>query len=409
MTETGTTAVPPTDGDPTAFTFPQQRGCPYRPPAGYSALREHGPLAEVTLYDGQTAWLVTRHADARRLLTDHRLSSERSSDGFPIITPRLLTARGFRTLVTMDGEEHSSYRRMLIPDFTAKRTKAMRPDVERIVDECVDGLLAATPPADLIRDFASELSARVIFHLLGVPTEDQAGFQERSIRLLSAADSAEAEGPLAELVDYLDRLVASRGPDHGTWLLDRIAGDEVAKGELGHGDLVRMAVQLLVTGQGTTAQMVALGMATLLEHPDQLELVRTEPDRIPAAVDELLRYLSIADMAGLRVLTEDVELHGRVLPAGTGVILPYALLNHDPDVYPDPARFDVTRTPEQHFAFGFGAHNCLAQGLARMELEVTFAALLRRVPGLRLATPLDELRVREPADMQGVYELPVTW
>ncbi|GHJ30529.1 cytochrome P450 [Streptomyces hygroscopicus] len=404
MSETVTAAT-----EAETFSFPQPRTCPYRPPAGYSALRAHGPLAEVTLYDGNTAWLVTRHADARRLLTDPRVSSERASDGFPIITPRLLGARWFRTLVTMDGEEHSMYRRMLIPDFTAKRTKAMQPDVERIVDDCVDRLLAATPPVDLIQDFASELSSRVIFHLLGVPTEDQATFQERSVRLLRAADSEEAEGPLSELVAYMDQLVSSRGSGTGTWLLDRLSGEEVAKGELDRGDLIRMAVQLLVTGQGTTAQMIALGMATLLEHPDQLASVRADPDTVPAAVDELLRYLTIADMAGLRVVTEDIEFHGRVIPAGSGLILPYALLNHDPETYAEPDRFDVRREPRQHFAFGFGPHNCLAQGLARMELEVTFRALLRRVPSLRLEKPLKELRVREAADMQGVYELPVTW
>ncbi|KOV61142.1 cytochrome P450 [Streptomyces sp. MMG1121] len=404
MTETA-----PVSDEAGTFTFPQPRTCPYQPPAGYEPLREQGPLTKVTLYDGQQAWLVTRHADARELMTDTRLSSERSSDGFPIITPRLLDARGFRTLVTMDGAEHSMYRRMLIPDFTIKRTRAMRPDVERIVDECVDRLLASTPPVDLIQGFASELSSRVVFELLGVPQEDQAFFFARSAQLLQATDTKQSEGPLADLVDYLDRLVASRGEAEGTWLLDRLAGEEVEKGELDRGDLVRMAIQLLVTGQGTTAQMIALGTATLLEHPDQMEVLRKDPSGVPAAVEELLRYLTIADMAGLRVVTEDIELHGQVIPAGSGIILPFALLNHDPEVYPDPHRFDVTRAPGQHFAFGFGPHNCIAQGLARLELEVTFRSLLERIPTLRLDVPLSELRVREAADMQGVYELPVRW
>ncbi|MCP3803252.1 cytochrome P450 [Allokutzneria sp. A3M-2-11 16] len=390
----------------TTFAFPEARTCPYQPPEGYKALSEGPPLVRAELYDGATAWLVTRNADARRLLTDPRMSSERSADGFPIVTPRLLEARGFRTLVTMDGAEHQMYRRMLIPDFTMKRTRAMRPDVERIVDECVDRLLEKEKPVDLVQDFAAELSGMVIFHLLGVPLEDQELFTRRSAALLRAVTQEDSERALGELVSYLDDLVASREDDEGTWLLDRLAADE---GTLSRGDLVRMAVQLLVTGQGTTAQMIALGAATLLEHPDQLEAMRADPSLVPGAVEELLRYLTIADMAGLRVATEDIELHGETIKAGDGVIMPYALLARDPSVYPDPDRFDIRRTGGQHFAFGMGPHNCLAQGLARLELEVTLRVLFSRVPTLRLAVALEELAVREAADMQGVYSLPVTW
>jgi cytochrome P450 len=388
------------------FPYPQQRTCPYDPPEGYSAMREAGPLIRVTLYDGAKVWMVTRHADARRLLTDPGLSSDRARDGFPIVTPRLLEARGFRTLVTMDAPEHTFYRRMLIPDFTAKRTRAMRPDVERLVGESIDELLAAEPPVDLIQGFAAQLSGRVIFHLLGVPGPDQALFTQRSMRLLRAPESPDGVAALAELVAYLDELVASRAGEQDTWLLDRLV---VSGGELSRDDLVRMAVQLLVTGQGTTAQMIALGVAVLLENPALLDELRRDPALMPGAVDELLRYLTIADMAGIRVAVEDIELHGQVIAAGEGVIMPYALLGRDPDAFPDPDRIDLHRGGNQHFAFGFGPHNCIAQGLARLELEVTYGALIERIPTLRLAVPSTELRIRDAADMQGVHELPVTW
>jgi cytochrome P450 len=399
MTETASTD--------TTFHYPQQRTCPYQPPEGYARLRGEGPLVRATLYDGATAWLVTRHADARALLSDPRLSSDRSRDGFPIVTPRLLEVRAFRTLVTMDPPEHTKYRRMLLPHFTPKRTRALRPDVERIVHESIDALLAQEPPVDLIQGFAGPLSGRVIFHLLGVPAEDQTFFQEASVRLLLATTAEDAEAALGELVPYLDDLVASRRGKTGTWLLDQLVADE---GSLSWDDLVRMAVQMLVTGQGTTAQMIALGTATLLEHPEQLDEMRRDPALVPGAVEELLRYLTIADMAGIRVATEDIEFHGQVIAAGEGVIMPYALMDRDPEAYSDPDRFDIHRTMgSSHFAFGFGPHNCIAQGLARLELEVTFTALFERIPTLRLAVPLSELKVRSAADMQGVYELPVTW
>jgi cytochrome P450 len=391
----------------TAFRYPQQRTCPYQPPAGYARLRAEGPLVRVTLYDGATAWLVTRHEDARALLNDARMSSDRTKDGFPIITPRLLEARKFRTLVTMDAPEHTKYRRMLTPHFIPKRTRAMRADVERIVHESIDALLATKPPVDLIQGFAGPLAGRVIFHLLGVPGGDQDFFQEASVRLLLATTAEDAEAALADLAGYLDELVASRRGEAGPWLLDRLVADE---GSLSWDDLVRMAVQMLVTGQGSTAQMIALSTATLLEHPEQLDELRQDPALMPAAVEELLRYVTIADMAGIRVATADIELHGQVIAAGDGVIMPYALADRDPAAYPEPDRFDVRRTMDSpHFAFGFGPHNCVAQGLARLELEVTLTALFERVPALRLAVPLNELRVRSAADMQGVYELPVTW
>jgi cytochrome P450 len=391
----------------TAFRYPQQRTCPYQPPEGYARLRAEGPLVRVTLYDGATAWLVTRHADARTLLNDPRLSSDRSREGFPIVTPRLLEVRHFRTLVTMDAPEHTRYRRMLMPYFIPKRTRELRPDVERVVHESIDALLAMEPPVDLIEGFAGPLAGKVIFHLLGVPEGDQVFFQKACVRLLLAGTAEEGENALAELVTYLDELVTSRRGESGTWLLDRLVADE---GGLSWDDLVRMAVQMLVTGQGSTAQMIALSAATLLEHPEQLDEMRRDPALVPSAVEELLRYLTIADMAGIRVATADIDLHGQVIAAGEGVIMPYALVDRDPDAYPDPDRLDIHRTMgNPHFAFGFGPHNCVAQGLARLELEVTLAALFERVPALRLAVPMGELRVRSAADMQGVYELPVTW
>ncbi len=168
----------------------------------------------------------------------------------------------------------------------------------------------AEPPVDLIQGFAGPLSGKVIFHLLGVPAADQTFFQETSVRLLLATTPEDAEAALAELVSYLDELVASRRGDAGTWLLDRLVADE---GSLSWDDLVRMAVQMLVTGQGSTAQMIALSTATLLEHPEQLDELRRDPALAPAAVEELLRYLTIADMAGIRVATKDIDLHGHVI------------------------------------------------------------------------------------------------
>ncbi|RDI34771.1 cytochrome P450 [Lentzea flaviverrucosa] len=172
-----------------------------------------------------------------------------------------------------------------------------------------------------------------------------------------------------------------------------------------------MGVLMLLAGHETTANMIALGTLALLEHPDQLARLREsdDPAFVSSAVEELLRYLHITHNGRRRVALQDVEIAGETIRAGEGVIMAGDIGNRDPSVFPDPDRLDLGRNPRQHVAFGFGVHQCLGQPLARMELQVVYSTLYRRIPALRLATGLENIPFKHDGSVYGVYELPVTW
>ena len=394
-----------------APAFPNDRTCPYQLPEQYNKLRdEAGSLQRVTLYDGRPAWVVTKHDTARRLLADPRMSADRTHDDFPATSPRFAGIRDRRpAFISMDPPEHGAKRRMLISEFTLKRIRGMRPEIERMVHGFIDDMLASGPPADLVTAFALPVPSMVICQLLGVPYADHDLFQGASRRLLQ---STTADGTLAardELTSYLDGLVTRLQAEPAPGLLSSLIAEQLAHGEIDREELVSTAVLLLVAGHETTASMTSLSVITLLEHPDQHAALRADPGLIPGAVEELLRYLAIADIAGGRIAKADIEIDGQLIKAGDGVIVSNSIANRDDAVFDDPDTFDVRRSARHHIAFGYGVHQCLGQNLARLELEVILTALLDRVPTLRLAVPVERLTLRPGTTIQGVNELPVTW
>ncbi|MGD3109964.1 cytochrome P450 [Streptomyces sp. YGL11-2] len=406
MTEIATT---PQAGETPAF--PNDRSCPYQLPDGYAKLRDAaGPLQRVTLYDGRQAWVVTKHETARKLLADPRLSSDRGHAGFPATSPRFQVVRGRQPgFIGMDAPEHGPKRRMTISEFTVKRIKGMRPEIEQIVHGFLDEMLAAGPPADLVSRFALPVPSMVICRVLGVPYADHDFFQDASRRLVQSTDAEKAVGGRDDLERYLDGLISRFQAEPGPGLIGSLVADQLANGEIDRAELISMALLLLVAGHETTASMTSLSVITLLEHPEQYGALRDDPGLIPGAVEELLRYLAIADIAGGRVAKADIEIDGQLIRAGEGVIVVNSIANRDGTVFEDPDTFDVHRTARHHLAFGFGIHQCLGQNLARLELDVILTALLDRVPTLRLAVPVDQLTLRPGTTIQGVNELPVTW
>ncbi|MEU2875762.1 cytochrome P450 [Streptomyces sp. NPDC007070] len=402
------------------LSYPQDRTCPYQPSPGYRELGRSGPLHKVRLWDGSTIWMVTGHATGRRLLADPRLSADRSRPDFPVVLPRF-EAPIFKpiAIIGFDPPVHDVHRRMLAPDFSLKQVREMRDEVVELTGRLVDDMLRKGPPAELVEDFALPIPSMVISQLLGVPYEDHVFFEEKTVGLLQAKDAAGAEAAGQALWDYLDELISAkeRTPGGGEGVLGRLAG-RIDDRDLTREDLLRIALALLIGGHDTTSQMIALGVVTLLEHPDQLAAWRAAPpEALPAAVDELLRMVSVTDVSGVRVATEDIEIDGEVVRAGEGVLVSSSMTNRDPEVYEDPYTFDIHRAAgrggaasgRQHLTFGFGIHQCLGQNLARMELEVAFSTLFDRIPGLRLATPAGELPARSGGTMQGVHRLPVEW
>ncbi|MEU1303775.1 cytochrome P450 [Streptomyces shenzhenensis] len=389
--------------------FPQDRGCPYHPPAGYDPLRASRPLARVTLYDGRTAWLVTGHALARDLLVDPRLSSNRTRAGFPITTPRFARVRDRKAaLLGVDDPEHRTQRRMMIPSFTLKRATALRPSIQRIVDDLLDRMIAQGPPAELVGAFALPVPSMVICALLGVPYADHEFFEEQSRRLLRGPTAEVTQDARDRLEEYLGDLIDRKRAEPGEGLLDELVEQHAREGTPDRDELIALAIILLIAGHETTANMISLGTYTLLQHPERLAELRADPSLLPAAVEELLRMLSIADGL-LRLATEDVEVAGTTIRAGDAVVFSTSVINRDTDVYPGPDSLDWRRPARHHVAFGFGIHQCLGQNLARTELEIALAALFERLPTLRLAAPADEIPFKPGDTIQGMLELPVTW
>ncbi|MFH8568564.1 cytochrome P450 [Streptomyces sp. NPDC017993] len=392
-----------------AISFPQDRTCPYHPPAGYDSLRAQGPLARVALFDGRSVWAVTGHAEARELLTDQRLSSDRLDPAFPIPSERFSAVRRTRApLLGVDDPVHNTQRRMLIPSFGVKRIAAMRPEIQRIVDDLLDRMLAQGPPAELVSAFALPVPSMVICSLLGVPYADHEFFEEQSHRILRGRTGEEAETARQTLESYFADLITRKEKHPGDGLLDELIEDRLRAGALEHDELTRMAMILLVAGHETTANMISLSTLTLLEHPEQLAQLRSREDLMPSAVEELLRFLSILDGI-LRVAKDDIEWGGRTIRAGEGVIFPASLINRDGTVYPAPDTLDLGRAARHHVAFGFGIHQCLGQNLARAEMEIALRSLFTRIPGLRLAVPAGDLPINPGDTLQGMIELPLAW
>ncbi|WP_328454016.1 cytochrome P450 [Amycolatopsis sp. NBC_00438] len=392
--------------------FPMTRaaGCPFDPPPAARALQEEAPLKRVKLWDGSTPWLVTRYAEQRTLLADPRVSADISRPGYPSPAPLPKGGSGI-SFILMDNPEHARLRRMVTAPFTIRRTEKMRPAVQKIVDDQLDAMLAGPNPVDLVEAFALPVPSLVICELLGVPYTDHDFFQENSKVIIrrDAKPEERAAGHQA-LVGYLDELMGKKLAEPSDDLLSGLA-TRVNAGELTRVEAAQMGVLLLIAGHETTANMIALGTLALLEHPDQLKLLREgdDPKLVASAVEELLRYLNITHNGRRRLALEDIEIAGETVRAGEGMIMANDIANRDPDVFPDGDRLDLSRDAHRHIAFGFGVHQCLGQPLARLELQVVYSTLYRRIPSLALATEVGQVPFKHDGSVYGVYELPVTW
>jgi cytochrome P450 len=397
----------------TTPVYPMTRatGCPFDPPPQLRELQEEAPLVKVDSF-GRPAWLVTRYDDQRALLADPRLSSDVTMPGYPSPTGEPPRKDGVGIgFILMDDPEHARLRRMVTAPFMIKRIEAMRPGVQKIVDGLIDDVLAGPRPVDLVEAFALPVPSLVICQLLGVPYADHDFFQQNSKMLIRmTATPEERAAAHGNLASYLNDLVGEKLESPGDDLLSGLT-ERIRSGELTRQDAAGIGVLLLIAGHETTANMIALGTLALLEHPEQLAVLREtdDPKVVAGAVEELLRYLNITHNGRRRAVLEDIELHGQVIRAGEGVILPNDIANRDPSMFSDPDTLDVHRDARRHVAFGFGVHQCLGQPLARMELQVVYSTLYRRIPTLRRAVELDEIPFKHDGAVYGVYSLPVTW
>ena len=400
-----------TDERSSAASFPHPRRCPFHPPEEYARLREKQPLTRVRLASGREAVLLTRFEDVRALLDDERLSADETKPGYPFLYEQAFESPLKGTFMRADGEEHYRVRRMLARDFTVKRAEALRPEVEAIVNECLDAMAEHGPPVDLVQTLAFPVPSRAICHLLGVPYRDREIFEKNTRAMINHKSSMEeVQAAVAAVYNYLDALVNEKESSPGDDLISRLLKEELEPGRLGRRELVTIALILLVGGHETTATMIGLGTFALLEHREQLEQVIDAPESWGRAVDELLRHQTIVQSPIQRAVLADIEIGGEVIRAGEGVLAELATANRDPEAFEDPDRIDFERNARGHLAFSYGPHQCLGHTVARMELEVVFRNLFARFPNLALAVPGEEVPLRpHTVGLFGVEALPVIW
>ena len=397
-----------TGAEMTITALPTRRdpGRPFDPPAGLAAIRERAPLVRMTYPDGHLGWLATGHAEVRAVLGDRRFSSRYELahlpfEGAPMET---LPPATVGDMTGIDAPEHTRFRKLLAGWFTVRRMRLLTERIQQIAADHLDAMERSGDRADLVPAYAEPIPALTICELLGVPYADRDAFRRHVFVLTSQDGTWEEKGAaMNALQDYLLSLVRAKRADPTDDILGALTASDLSDDEL-----AGVGAFLLGAGLDTTANMLALGTFALLRHPDQLAALRADPDLVDGAVEELLRYLTIAH-TGLRAALEDVEVEGTLVRAGESVTLAMGAANRDPRRYPDPDRLDVRRVASGHLALGHGLHQCLGQQLARVEMRVAFPAMLARFPGLRLAVDPADVPVRGDANIHGLLALPVAF
>lgn len=390
--------------------LPVPREALFTVPAVYATWREQGPVRKVCVRDGRTAWAITRQQAIREALSDPGTSADRLDPRFPNLRAGVVTLTPGTNLLHMDEPEHGLYRRMLIPEFTGKRIAALRPAIQNYAHRAVDDLLQSDQPADFWPVVGLPIPSQVICALLGIDYDHHELFQRLTTKLLDMTTSAEDfRTALEEVQRFMREEVQKQCASPGDGVIGRMVVDRVRAGELDEEHLVGFAMLLLIGGYETTAKMITLGMLSFLADPGAAELVRRNPDLMPGAVEDILRLHSITDLTAPKLAASDVVVQGCRIPAGDGIMPLIGAANHDPELFPDPERFDPTRDSRGHLTFGAGVHGCLGQNLARAEMEIVLSTVLRRVPTLRLAVPVERVEVDREAVVWGVKSLPVLW
>ncbi|MEO8083169.1 MAG: cytochrome P450 [Ardenticatenales bacterium] len=381
----------------------------------YGRLRAESPVHEVLLPGKQKAWLITRYDDVVAALKDERLvkdprtawTAEQAAKApwVPAVFKPLE-----RNMLDLDGADHARLRSLVHMAFTPRIVERMRERIQSLSEELLSQAIARGR-FDLIADYALPIPTTIIAEMLGVPAGDRLRFHRWSATVVSADRSQ--VGMLRVIprlwlfLRYVRTLIAARRAAPGDDLLSALVQAEAEGAKLNDDELVAMVFVLLIAGHETTVNLIGNGALALLTHPDQMARLRADPGIIKPAVEELLRFTSPVMTATERYAREDMALHGVTIPRGSLVLAVLASANRDPDPFPDPDTLDLTRDPNRHVAFGFGAHYCVGAPLARLEGQIAIRTLVERAPTLRLAVDDGAVRWRKGMVLRGVTALPV--
>ncbi len=373
-------------------------------------LRAEQPVAKVRIASGHEVWIATRHEDVKRVMSDPRFSRAQAvRPGAPALIPSVQSPD---MLIGLDPPAHTRLRSLVNKAFTYRAVERLRPRVVAIVAELIDVMAGQAPPVDVVAHLATPLPGRVICEALGIPAEEQVRL-DRFLDYIASNSSLPPEeaGPVVEdAMAYITELIGRRRQQPGDDLLTTMVQAHDGADKLTLPELLMNTLLLFGAAQDTTRNQLANSLLALFRHPDQLELLVRQPDLVPQAVEELLRFIRITQAALGRVATVDVELGGVTIRAGETVFPLFHSANRDGAVFDRPDELDVTRRDAgAHVGFGHGPHFCVGAALARMELQLALRALLTRFPTLQPAVPLAELEWQEGPTLRTLTALPVTW
>jgi cytochrome P450 len=384
----------------------------------YAQLRAEAPVFPVTVSmpTRQRAWLITRYSDVLDVLKDARFAKS----PYNAMSPEQLKKRPWvpsmfkpleQNMLDLDSPDHTRLRALVHKAFTQRLIEQMRDQIEVLTNELLD---AAEPKGgmDLIADFALPLPLTMIGRILGVPAEDNHKFHRWTKTLVSAETNKYyfvVIPILIRFMGYLKKLIKERSAHPKDDLVTALVQARDGSDQLSGDEVLAMIFLLLVAGHETTVNLIGSGSLALLEHPDQLEKLRSEPAVIKPAIEVLLRFVCPVEMATERYAREDITIAGKTIPRGELVLAVIGSANRDANHFDNPDSLDVTRENNKHLAFGQGVHYCLGAPLARLEGQVAISTLVRRMPNLRLSIAPDQLRWRGGIILRGLEALPVSF
>ena len=373
----------------------------------YRTLQAQAPIVAVRTPAGDVAWLVTRHDTAKTLFADPRLGRSHPDPARAARISASALLGGPMGDARTEAEDHALMRRLLAPAFSARRMDRLRTHVAELVDRLIDELAERGAPADLHEGLSFPLPVLVICELLGVPYDDRAQFRAWSQGCADLADRAASAAAFGELAGYMRELVDRKRTAPGEDVISDLIVAE--NGLLSDDGVAGLAAVLLFAGHETTVARIDVGALLLMTEPGQLDRLRGEPGLVPQAVEEILRVAAPSGIGLPRYAHADIDIAGTRILAGDAVLLASTITNRDPDAFAEPQRFDVARKPNPHLTFGYGPRYCIGAGLARVELQEVFTALPARLPTLRPAVPVEQLRMRSDLLTGGLSALPVAW